>query len=98
MSGKAFRCWITKIAEKGGLEAADLDFFLGQAEGVAEFVKVGGLDFRGEIELAGFAMVVRSADEDDDEIGGRGAVEAEDIPSIVRPVFKEPGDSGSSVF
>ena len=40
-----------------------MDFFFAEAEGMTEFVEVGGLDFGGEVELAGFAMMVNRADE-----------------------------------
>ena len=80
------------------LEAADLDVLFTEAEGVTEFVEVGGLDFGGEVELTGLAVMVDRADEDDDEIGGRGAVEAEDVASVFRPVFQDPGSGGCSGF
>ena len=83
---------------RGDLKAADLDFLLVQAEGVTKFVEVGGLDFGGEVELAGFAMMVNRADENDDEVGGCGAVKAEDVASIFRPIFQDPRGGGCSGF
>ena len=85
-------------SRSSGSEAADLDFLLVQAEGMTKFVEVGGLDFGGEVELAGFAMMVNRADENEDEVGGRGAVEAEDFASIFRPVFQDPRGGGCSGF
>ena len=43
-----------------------------------------------KVELAGFAMMVNRADENYDEVGGCGAVKAEDVASIFRPIFQDP--------
>ena len=82
----------------GILEAANLDVLFAEAEGVTEFVEPGGLDFGGEVELTGFAVMMNRADEDDDEVGGRGAVKAEDVASVFRPVFQDPRGAGCSGF
>ena len=92
------RISVASFQFRGDLEAADLDVLFAEAEGVTKFVEIGGLDFGGEVELAGFAMMVNGADKDDDEIGGGGAVEAEDFASVFRPVFKDPRGGGCSGF